>query len=206
MKLRELADQLNRPLGEVISALTQNGFKGIYKNNHEVPEEAVRVVAEVLTNPKPVANALPSANTSPQSEAPLQQQQEVTAPTDEALTQLKDRVETGFNAIGEARQHISQNSYQQEVDDQAVAGVITALAGQASYNEAYLKTLGLLYGRGMHEQNKTISAVLDAITKPDFFGQQSPAESYFKLSQVSSNNSTLRKAEELVGELAPKNN
>ena len=200
MTLKELAQQLNKPVGEVIKALAKNGFKGIYKNDHNIPSAAVQVVVDVLTK-SPVSNALPSANpdTIQQVENTVPVQQE--ASPNNGIEQLKDRVENSFNAVGEARQHTTKNSYQQEVDNKALAGVIAALAGQASYNEAYLKTVGILYSRDIQEQNKAINTILETITDPDFFGVQTSAESYFKLSKVSSDNSLLKQATEATEQL-----
>lgn len=195
MTLKELADQLNRPMGEIIKALTRNGFKGIYKQNHTVPSDAVQVVIEVLENDQLNQVALPSASTAPIAEAPTEAPTEAPAGTNnDGLGQLKERVENSFNAVSEARQHIGVNGYQQEVDNKALAGVVTALAGQVSYNEAYLKTVGMLYGRDIQDQQKTINSVLSIITNPDFFGQTTPAESYFKLSNVKTSNALLQEA------------
>lgn len=199
MTLKELAEQLNRPVGDVIKALTRNGYKGIYKQNHTVPCDAVQVVIEVLENDQVSQVALPSANTSPIAEAPTEAPANTS--NNDGLAQLKDRVETSFNAVSEARQHIGVNGYQQEVDNKALSGVITALAGQASYNEAYLKTVGMLYGRDINDQQKAINSVLDTITNPDFFGQKTPAESFYKLSNVKTSNALLQQAMSATEEL-----
>jgi len=193
MTLKELADQLNKPMGEIVKALTRSGFKGIYKNNHTVPSDAVQVVIEVL-NDQPTQTALPSADVAPIAEAP-------NTATSDGITQLKDKVENSFQAVTEARQHIGTQGFQQEIDNKALAGVVTALAGQASYNEAYLKTVGMLYGRDIQDQQKAINSVLDTITNPDFFGQKTPAESYFKLSNVKTSNALLQQAMATAEEL-----
>jgi hypothetical protein len=191
MTLKELASQLNRPVGDVIKALTLKGFKGIHNKDHIVPSEAIQVVIEVLENDQPTQVALPSANTAPITESVPE------APktnTSEGIAQLKDRVENTFQAVSEARQHIGTQGFQQEVDNKALAGVVAALAGQAAYNEAYLNTVGVLYGRDINEQQKAITSILDTITNPDFFGQVTPAESYFKVSQIKASNTLLRQA------------
>lgn len=191
MTLRELANQLNRPVGDVIKALTLKGFKGIHKQDHIVPSEAIKVVAELLENNSQTQVALPSANTAPITESVPEAPKTASS---EGITQLQDRVENTFKAVTEARQHIGSESFQQEVDNRALAGVVTALAGQASYNEAYLKTVGMLYGRDINEQQKAITSILDTITNPDFFGQANPAESYFKVSEIKASNALLQQA------------
>jgi len=191
MTLKELANQLNRPVGDIIKALTLKGFKGIHNKDHIIPSEAIQVVIEVLGDDQPTQIALPSANTAPIAESAPETPK---TNNSEGIAQLKDRVENTFNAVSEARQHIGTQGFQQEVDNKAVSGIVTALAGQAAYNEAYLSTVGMLYGRDINEQQKAITSILDTITNPDFFGQTNPAESYFKVSQIKASNTLLQQA------------
>lgn len=196
MTLKDLAKKLGKSTSELSRILGKAGFRGIYKESHTVPSEAIPLVeATLLNSDQPTPTALPSANPEAIQQVENTPKMEQTeSPNNDGLTQLKERVENSFNAVSEARQHIGVNGYQQEVDNKALAGVVTALAGQASYNEAYLNTVGMLYGRDINDQQKAITSVLSTITNPDFFGQKTPAESYFKLSNVKTSNALLQQA------------
>lgn len=137
MTLRELADQLNRPLGVIIKSLTKNGYKGIYKNTHQIPAEAVEVVtADIISGANNNLTSLPSANPDT---APAPQQQEP------AIARTEPNM---INNIAEAtkqtQQNVSRQAVQQAIADFSELGAITAINANLAFKKSYAETLEAL--------------------------------------------------------------
>jgi hypothetical protein len=120
-------------MGEIIKTLARNGFKGIYKNTHVIPAEAVEIVANDINNSG--LTSLPSAN--PDAPAP-QPQPEAIAPSEPNM----------INNIAEAtkatQQKVSRDAVQQAINDFSELGAITAINANLAFKKAYSETLEAL--------------------------------------------------------------
>ena len=184
MTLKELAEQLNRPMGEVVKSLTRNGFKGIYKNNHQVPTEAVEIVSNDFTGN---LNALPSANPDTIQEV---KQEPITAPSGNA-GETENQLGQVSQALTETETHLAKVRNQQLINDFTAVGIREALTANMARKAGYTQTAEALAVMDANAQQAMISEIMTAISNKDFFAGKTPQESYYKASQHTENNTLI---------------
>lgn len=187
MTLRELANQLNRPMSEVIQALTSKGFKGIYKPSHSVPQEAVKVVVEVIEN-QDTAPALPSANTDtddlPAEQENITPNQEAIAPADgETTKETESLLQQTSQAMIATADQIATNRNQQLISNAEVLGITDAIGSNLAYKRAYADTLQQLAVLDANGQSELLATLTSKLNNQDFFGTKTSQETYYNSSQ-----------------------
>lgn len=182
MTLKELANQLNRPLGEVIKALTKHGFKGIYKNEHEVPAEAVNVVVEVLTNKETKAIA-PSQKTEQSGEKEI-----IETSQNGQHIEMKNRLQNASQAMATQTEHQYTEALNQEINNAVTMGVLAAATANLAFANAYTETSKALYELGINQQKQLAQSLVEKLSDPAFLPGKTPAENYFHSSEVTASN------------------
>lgn len=175
MTLKELADQLKRPMGEVVKSLTRNGFKGIYKNNHVVPTEAVEIVSNDFTGN---LNALPSANPDT-----IQVKQEtITAPSGNA-GETEQLLKQTSQAMVATADHIATERNQQLISNAEVLAITDAIGSNLAYKRAYSETMQTLAVLDAKAQEQLLTELTSRLNNPDFFGSKTTQETFYATSQ-----------------------
>lgn len=185
MTLRELANQLNRPMSEVIQALTSKGFKGIYKPTHSVPQEAVKVVVEVIEN-QDTAPALPSANTDddlPAEQENITPNQDAIAPTGETVKETESLLQQTSQAMVATADQIAVNRNQQLISNAEVLGITDAIGSNLAYKRAFADTMQQLAVLDAKAQSELLVTLTSKLNNPDFFGNKTAQETYYNTSQ-----------------------
>lgn len=182
MTLKELASQLNRPLGDVIKALAKNGFKGIYKNDHQVPAEAVSVVVEVLTNSEAKAIA-PSQKTEQSTEKEI-----VETSQNGQHIEMKTRLQNASQAMTTQVEHQYTESVNQGINNAVTMGALKAASENLAFANAYTETSKALYELGINQQKQLAQSLVEKLSDPAFLPGKTPAENYFHSSEVTANN------------------
>jgi hypothetical protein len=179
MTLRELADQLNRPMGEIVKALTRNGFKGIYKNNHQVPSDAVQVVIDVITNGENNLNALPSANPDT---IQVKQETPVTVPSGNAGA-TESLLQQTSQAMVATADHVATERNQQLISNAEVLAISDAIGSNLAYKRAYAETMQTLAVLDAKAQEQLLTELTNRLNNPDFFGSKTTQETFYATSQ-----------------------
>jgi hypothetical protein len=176
MTLKELADQLKRPMGEVVKSLTRNGFKGIYKNNHVVPTEAVEIVSNDFTGN---LNALPSANPDTIQEV---KQETITAPSGNA-GESEQLLKQTSQAMVATADHVATERNQQLISNAEVLAISDAIGANLAYKRAYTETMQTLAVLDSKAQEQLLVELTSRLNNPDFFGSKTTQETFYATSQ-----------------------
>lgn len=182
MTLKELASQLNRPLGDVIKALAKNGFKGIYKNDHQVPAEAVSVVVEVLTNSEAKAIA-PSQKTEQSTEKEI-----VETSQNGQHIEMKTRLQNASQAMTTQVEHQYTESVNQGINNAVTMGALKAASENLAFANAYTEASKVFHELGINQQKQLAQSLVEKLSDPAFLPGKTPAENYYKSSEVTANN------------------
>ena len=182
MTLKELASQLNRPLGDVIKALAKNGFKGIYKNDHQVPAEAVSVVVEVLTNSEAKAIA-PSQKTEQSTEKEI-----VETSQNGQHIEMKTRLQNASQAMTTQVEHQYTESVNQGINNTVTMGSLKAASENLAFANAYTEASKVFHELGINQQKQLAQSLVEKLSDPAFLPGKTPAENYYKSSEVTANN------------------
>lgn len=182
MTLKELASQLNRPLGDVIKALAKNGFKGIYKNDHQVPAEAVSVVVEVLTNSEAKAIA-PSQKT----EQPTEKEIIETSQNGQHI-EMKTRLQNASQAMTTQVEHQYTESVNQGINNAVTMGALKAASENLAFANAYTEASKVFHELGINQQKQLAQSLVEKLSDPAFLPGKTPAENCYKSSQVTASN------------------
>lgn len=182
MTLKELASQLNRPLGDVIKALAKNGFKGIYKNDHQVPAEAVSVVVEVLTNSEAKAIA-PSQKT----EQPTEKEIVETSQNGQHI-EMKTRLQNASQAMTTQVEHQYTESVNQGINNAVTMGALKAASENLAFANAYTEASKVFHELGINQQKQLAQSLVEKLSDPAFLPGKTPAENCYKSSQVTASN------------------
>ena len=182
MTLKELASQLNRPLGDVIKALAKNGFKGIYKNDHQVPAEAVSVVVEVLTNSETKAIA-PSQKAEQSTEKEI-----VEASQNGQHIEMKTRLQNASQAMATQTEHQYTESVNQGINNAVTMGALKAASENLAFANAYTEASKVFHELGINQQKQLAQSLVEKLSDPAFLPGKTPAENYFHSSQVTASN------------------
>lgn len=182
MTLKELASQLNRPLGDVIKALAKNGFKGIYKNDHQVPAEAVSVVVEVLTNSETKAIA-PSQKAEQSTEKEI-----VEASQNGQHIEMKTRLQNASQAMTTQAEHQYTESVNQGINNAVTMGALKAASENLAFANAYTEASKVFHELGINQQKALAQSLVEKLSDPAFLPGKTPAENYYKSSQVTASN------------------
>lgn len=182
MTLKELASQLNRPLGDVIKTLAKNGFKGIYKNDHQVPAEAVSVVVEVLTNSEAKAIA-PSQKAEQSTEKEI-----VEASQNGQHIEMKTRLQNASQAMATQAEHQYTESVNQGINNAVTMGALKAASENLAFANAYTEASKVFHELGINQQKALAQSLVEKLSDPAFLPGKTPAENYYKSSQVTASN------------------
>lgn len=182
MTLKELASQLNRPLGDVIKALAKNGFKGIYKNDHQVPAEAVSVVVEVLTNSEAKAIA-PSQKTEQSTEKEI-----VETSQNGQHIEMKTRLQNASQAMTTQVEHQYTESVNQGINNAVTMGALKAASENLAFANAYTEASKVFHELGINQQKQLAQSLVEKLSDPAFLPGKTPAENCFHSSQTTANN------------------
>lgn len=182
MTLKELASQLNRPLGDVIKALAKNGFKGIYKNDHQVPAEAVSVVVEVLTNSETKAIA-PSQKAEQSTEKEI-----VEASQNGQHIEMKTRLQNASQAMATQAEHQYTESVNQGINNAVTMGALKAASENLAFANAYTEASKVFHELGINQQKQLAQSLVEKLSDPAFLPGKTPAENCYKSSQVTASN------------------
>lgn len=176
MTLEELARQYDRGINQIKKILTSNGFTGIYKPTHDVPDEAVQVVVEVLNN-KSIAPAF----------APAEEPKtiEKTEPKSNHAGEIKTRLSQSTQALQEQVIHQTNERHQTVVNNAVVMGALDALNQELAYQSAFMSTSQALYEADLRTRQETTQVILNKLADPDFLQIQTPQESFYKSSKLS---------------------
>jgi hypothetical protein len=190
MTLKELATQLNRPVGEVIKVLSRNGFKGIFKTTHTIPPEAVEIVTNDINN---AGLTLPSANPDT---APAPQSEPAIARTEPNM----------INNIAEAtkatQQKVSRDAVQQAIADFSELGAITAINANLAFKKSYAETLEALSIMDSLSQQALITEIQKEFMENQIaFFAESTAETYHQ-SQQRTVRDTATNTQQLINKLS----
>ena len=182
MTLKELASQLNRPLGDVIKTLAKNGFKGIYKNDHQVPAEAVSVVVEVLTNSEVKAIA-PSQKAEQSTEKEI-----VEASQNGQHIEMKTRLQNASQAMTTQAEHQYTESVNQGINNAVTMGALKAASENLAFANAYTEASKVFHELGINQQKALAQSLVEKLSDPAFLPGKTPAENYFHSSQTTADN------------------
>ena len=177
MTLKELADQLNRPVKDVIKSLKRHGFRGIYKDTQEVPMSAIELVqADVFSNR---LMELPSANID--QEAP----KEIVKPTENGQhIEMKSRLQNASEAMHSQVNHQYTDAVNQGVNNAMAMGVLKASTENLAFISAYTEASQVLYELGINQQKALAQELVNTIADKDFLKGKTPAENFYKSSKV----------------------
>jgi hypothetical protein len=183
MTLKELATQLNRPMGEIVKSLAKHGFKGIYRNTHTVPAEAVEIVTNDIAGN---LTALPSANTDDQ---PIEQenitpnQDAIAAPAGETAQETESLLQQTSQAMVATAEQVAVNRNQQLISNAEVLGITDAIGSNLAYKRAYADTMQTLAVLDSKAQSELLATLTNKLNNPDFFGNKTTQETYYNTSQ-----------------------
>lgn len=181
MTLKELAEQLNRPVKDVIKSLKQNGFRGIYKDTHVIPDEAVEMVKVTIVDSENTMQSLPSANPESvdQPEAPIQQQEQNTTNDGTALQQLMSASVAIKNEVNNHRNSEIKSDYEK-------VGAIDAITAMTAYHSGFNQTYQALSELDKQAHQQMMADINNNLAESmDFFAQQAN-QSYYNLSNRTS--------------------
>lgn len=184
MTLKELATQLNRPMGEVVKSLAKHGFKGIYRNTHTVPAEAVEIVSNDIAGN---LTALPSANTD--NDQPIEQenitpnQDAIAAPAGETTQETESLLQQTSQAMVATAEQIAVNRNQQLISNAELLGINDAIGSNLAYKRAYADTMQTLAQLDAKAQASLLTELTSKLNNPDFFGSKTSQETYYNSSQ-----------------------
>lgn len=181
MTIKELATQFKKSIGDIYKILSSNNFSG-YGVKQQLPEEAVAVVVEVLTNNEAKAIA-PSQKTEQPGEKEI-----VETSQNGQHIEMKTRLQNASQAMATQTEHQYTEALNQEINNAVTMGALAAATANLAFANAYTETSKALYELGINQQKQLAQSLVEKLSDPAFLPGKTPAENYYKSSQATANN------------------
>lgn len=181
MTLKELAKVLNTPLGNLIRKAKDNGLPA--SPEATLTESQIEILKASDEVPALKPSLPPQSNPEPQSEAseiaPTNQQ------TESIATRKERELQQAIQAESEQFNHQAEARLQQRFADGQYLGVLEGIAENQGRVSGYLAVSQVAFNADLARRHKVLNELAAKVEGTDFFGShQSPAESYYKSSQV----------------------
>lgn len=180
MTIKELATQFKKSIGDIYKILSSNNFSG-YGVKQQLPEEAVAVVVEVLTNNE--AKAIAPSQKTEQAEKEI-----VETSQNGQHIEMKTRLQNASQAMATQTEHQYTEALNQEINNAVTMGALAAATANLAFANAYTETSKALYELGISQQKQLAQSLVEKLSDPAFLPGKTPAENCYKSSQSTANN------------------
>ncbi|HLO49110.1 MAG TPA: hypothetical protein VK211_11900 [Kamptonema sp.] len=181
MTLKELSKQWKTPLGNLIKKAQLQGLK--VSSNSQLSEAQIELLKATDNTPK----LKPAQAQSPTGEMEIRQESVPAAPPqNQSIASIKQQqLSSSIQAETEQFNHQAQTRLQQSFADGQELGVLEVLAREQGRLNASLAVSQVIFEGDMKRREAALANLAEKLEGEDFFGeQQSPAESYWKSSQI----------------------
>jgi cellobiose-specific phosphotransferase system component IIA len=193
MTLRELAKTLNQPIGILIRKANQNGFK--LGSNSSLTPAQVELLKLTDSTPqlKPASPELEQPKSHDTQDSGQSGELEIkpeTAPaahnSNQSILGVKQQqLSQSVKAQNEQFNHQVHTQLQQSFSDGQELGVLEVLAHEQGRVSAAMALSQVIFETGQKRRANSLATLAEKLESEDFFGEgQSPAESYYKSSQI----------------------
>jgi hypothetical protein len=193
MTLRELAKSINKPIGFLIQKANKHGMR--LGSNSTLTPSQIELLKSTETVPqlKPASpdleqsESLETPDNEPTGELEIKQESKPAAPNqNQSILGVKQQqLSQSVKAQNEQFNHQVHTQLQQSFSDGQELGVLEVLAHEQGRVSAAMALSQVIFETGQKRRANSLATLAEKLDGEDFFGEgQSPAESYFKSSQI----------------------